>query len=45
MVGTVREVLGKSLKVLEEEGLVKITKDRHIVISNRNRLAMIASST
>lgn len=43
--GTVREVLGKSLKVLEEDGLIKITKDRQIVISDRNRLAMIASST
>ena len=37
MAGTAREVVGRSLKVLEDEGIIKLDRNR-IVIRNRNAL-------
>ncbi len=40
MVGTAREVVGRSLKVLEEEGAIRM--DRHrIVVTNRKALQQL----
>ncbi len=44
MIGTVREVLGKSLKVLEEEGIIKTAKGCQIVIVEKEMLTMIADT-
>jgi len=45
MIGTAREVLGKSLKILEEEGLIRISKRRQVVIMEREMLTLIAAAT
>jgi CRP/FNR family transcriptional regulator len=44
MIGTAREVLGKSLKVLEEEGIIKTAKGGQIVIVEKEMLTMIADT-
>ena len=44
MVGTAREVVGRSLKVLEEEGAIRM--DRHrIVVTNRKALQQLSGVT
>ena len=37
MAGTAREVVGRSLKVLEDEGIIKLDRNR-IVIRNKQAL-------
>ena len=43
MAGTVREVVGRSLKVLEEEGAIKLDHHR-IIIADKEALKRIIES-
>jgi CRP/FNR family transcriptional regulator len=44
MAGTAREVVGRSLKALEDEGLIRLERHR-IVIANRQALEQLVAES